>query len=57
MRHVRIEGDGLGELIARLHAGSVTVVQAYSPRIWGAQEPIGAPLIRSIVFVGLGQGH
>lgn len=57
MRHVRIEGEGLAELIARLHSGSVSVVQAWSPKIWGAEEPKGKPIVRSITYLGLGQGH
>lgn len=57
MRHVRIEGDRLGELIARLHTGTISVIQAYSKKIWGDKEPIDGPFVRSIVHLGLGQGH
>lgn len=57
MRQIRIEGEKLGELIAHLHAGSVTAVQAYSPKIWGDQEPVGVPVVRSITHIGLGQAH
>lgn len=57
MRHARIEGERLGELIARLHAGTVSVVQAYSKKIWGPAEPLSCPLVRSITMLGLGQGH
>lgn len=56
MRHVRIEGERLGELIARLHTGQVSVIQAYSEKIWGPKPPLG-PLVRSITHLGLGQGH
>lgn len=56
MRHVRIEGDGLAELIARLHSGNVSVIQAWSPKIWGEREPTG-PIVRAITHLGLGQGH
>ena len=57
MRHVRIEGERLGELIARLHAGSITVVQAYSPKIWGIKEPLGTPIVRNIAHIGLGHAN
>jgi hypothetical protein len=56
MRHVRIEGEQLAELIARLHTGQVSVLQAYSEKIWGPKPPLG-PFIRSITHLGLGQGH
>lgn len=57
MRHVRIEGDRLGELIARLHTGTISVIQAYSKKIWGDNAPIDGPFVRSIVHLGLGKGH
>ena len=57
MRHVRIEGERLAELIQRLHSASVSVIQAWSPKIWGEKEPEGAPIVRRITHLGLGQGH
>lgn len=57
MRHVRIEGERLGELIARLNTGQISVIQAYSEKIWGRTLPVGSPIVRSITHLGLGQGH
>lgn len=57
MRHVRIEGEGLAELIARLHSGSVSVIQAYSKKVWGPELPKAGPIIHAIHHLGLGQGH
>lgn len=57
MRHVRIEGERLAELLQRLHSASVSVIQAWSPKIWGDKEPEGVPIVRSITHLGLGQGH
>lgn len=57
MRHVRIEGERLGELIARLNTGQISVIQAYSEKIWGRTLPVDGPLVRSITHLGLGQGH
>lgn len=57
MRHVRIEGERLGELIARLNTGQISVIQAYSEKIWGRTLPVDGPLVRSITYLGLGQGH
>lgn len=56
MRHVRIEGERLSELIARLHTGQISVIQAYSEKIWGERPPLG-PIVRSITHIGLGQSH
>lgn len=58
MRHVRIEGEHLGELIARLQTASVSVIQAWSAKIWGDKEPLpGTPIVRRITHLGLGQGN
>ena len=57
MRHVRIEGERLAELIQRLHSASISVIQAWSPKIWGEKEPEGAAIVRRITHLGLGQGH
>lgn len=56
MRHVRIEGERLSELIARLHSGQVAVIQAWSEKIWG-KPPLTGAFVRSITHLGLGQGH
>ncbi|GAB4072275.1 hypothetical protein KHC28_01345 [Ancylobacter sonchi] len=57
MRHVRIDGERLAELIQRLHSASVSVIQAWSPKIWGKIEPEDVLIVRRITHLWLRQGH
>ncbi len=49
-RVVVIEGQRLDELVARLHAGTVTAIQEYSPRIWPALPSEGAVVTKLTVL-------
>ncbi|MCC2099400.1 MAG: hypothetical protein KDJ29_21090 [Hyphomicrobiales bacterium] len=48
LRQFRIEGQGLEELILRLHAGSVAAIQEYTAKLW-PKPPLSGPVVRRIV--------